>query len=303
MCLHRRFFSIFMTYSIHLSGVVFFVAADAYVALKAYLHSLHQYFVKIEDGQEILIDLQTRMAEILLEKDKKEVITFVDITMLINTIGNVNDFEEAENNPAYQMTYEREKKELIQIDKENQLSKIISFLKEKNTVNAIAPTDEEKIGYKKKLFRDNKRKKIAGVIAGISYFFSVNPLWLRLIYLLLFFFDASVSTIFYIASWILMPTNDHLPEQEAIKNIYRNSEKGIIAGVCKGLSEYFGIEEKYCRMIFIASNLFFGLGFIFYILLWALMPINDKNTNKNQESESTMGLEKIQSILEQYYKK
>lgn len=290
-----------MTYSINLSGAIFFVEAEAYIALKAYLYDLHQYFLKIEDGQEILVDLQTRMAEILLSKKSKDTIDAQDIQFIINTIGNINDFEEAEKNPAFEMTYQKEKNDLVIIEEKAHLEKIFDFLKEKNAIRKNPPKESKHIN-NKKLFRDNKRKKLAGVIAGIAYFFKVNPLWLRLLYILFSIFNPYVSIIFYGASWILMPSNDYLPEQDEVKKIYRNEQEGIIAGICKGLSHYLGLNEVYLRIIFVALNILGGLGLILYFSLWVLMPTTDQNPNVMSEEEQLLELKKIQNMLQKYYK-
>ncbi|GHG66352.1 PspC domain-containing protein [Streptomyces griseocarneus] len=46
----------------------------------------------------------------------------------------------------------------------------------------------------------------------------------------------------------------------------------MIAGVCAGLAERFGISRTTMRVIFLASCLLPGPQFVLYIALWILMP-------------------------------
>jgi len=54
----------------------------------------------------------------------------------------------------------------------------------------------------KRLYRNKKESKIAGVCLGISDYFSVDPVIIRLIFLITFFLGA--GPIVYIICWIVM---------------------------------------------------------------------------------------------------
>ncbi len=305
MFVHKRLFYI-MTYSINLSGVIFYLEADGYIALKAYLQSLHQYFANIEDGQEILVDLQTRIAEVLLENNqsqKKTILIFNDISSVIKTIGKVSDFEEAAQNPAFQSTYQEEElnqENQISDTKEDKIAKIFEYLKEKvNEKNIILP--KEKIIPPKKLFRDGKRKIIGGVLAGFSYFFKINPLWLRIIYILFSFFNISASFFMYILCWIFMPVHEDLPEQEDLKKIYRDSNSGVIAGVCEGLGFYLGVSSIAIRVVFSVLGFFGGIGLFLYILLWILMPDTKGFADTLDMEGQEIDTENLRLLIDKYY--
>ena len=49
-----------------------------------------------------------------------------------------------------------------------------------------------------------------------------------------------------------------------------------IAGVCLGLSDYFGVDVTIIRFIWVIITLFYGCGLIPYIILALIMP--DKET-------------------------
>jgi phage shock protein PspC (stress-responsive transcriptional regulator) len=55
------------------------------------------------------------------------------------------------------------------------------------------------------------------------------------------------------------------------KQLVRRDSNKIIAGVCGGLGEYFGIDPVLVRLAFVISVLMFGFGFLPYIILWILM--------------------------------
>ena len=51
----------------------------------------------------------------------------------------------------------------------------------------------------------------------------------------------------------------------------RSTGNKIIAGVCGGLAEYYGIPSKRVRWAFAIFGLF-GAGEVVYIVLWILLP-------------------------------
>ena len=56
------------------------------------------------------------------------------------------------------------------------------------------------------------------------------------------------------------------------KNLYRNTEDGIIAGVCAGLGDHFEIAHWVMRVVFIGAFLFIGPVIIMaYIICWIVL--------------------------------
>ena len=58
----------------------------------------------------------------------------------------------------------------------------------------------------KKLYRDKTDSKIAGVCSGIGDYFEIDPVIIRLIFLLGFFLGGGF--IVYIIGWIIIPIQD-----------------------------------------------------------------------------------------------
>ncbi|MFT4993760.1 MAG: phage shock protein C [Paraglaciecola sp.] len=69
---------------------------------------------------------------------------------------------------------------------------------------------------------------------------------------------------------------------KTVKNLYRDPDKGKIAGVCAGLSDYFGIELWLVRII-VLSAFFLTAGtfvFVSYIAAWFILDKKPGSTEK-----------------------
>ncbi len=54
---------------------------------------------------------------------------------------------------------------------------------------------------------------------------------------------------------------------------YRSSKDRMIAGVCGGLAQEFGVPTAVVRLaFFLATIMFGGVGAIIYVVLWIVMP-------------------------------
>jgi phage shock protein PspC (stress-responsive transcriptional regulator) len=61
------------------------------------------------------------------------------------------------------------------------------------------------------------------------------------------------------------------------KKLYRSESNKIIAGVCGGLADYFGLDATLIRIIWVLLVLLAGTGILAYIIAWILMPIQQVN--------------------------
>ena len=77
------------------------------------------------------------------------------------------------------------------------------------------------------------------------------------------------------------------------KRLYKSNDK-IIVGVAGGIAEYFQIDKTIIRIIWLVLVLFFGVGFLPYIICAVLMPkkSNDINENFNFSEKNEMSDEK-----------
>lgn len=54
--------------------------------------------------------------------------------------------------------------------------------------------------------------------------------------------------------------------------LVRPHDRRIIAGVCAGLAQRFGLRPTTVRLAFLVSCLLPGPQFVVYVVLWVLMP-------------------------------
>jgi phage shock protein PspC (stress-responsive transcriptional regulator) len=54
--------------------------------------------------------------------------------------------------------------------------------------------------------------------------------------------------------------------------LVRPADRAVIAGVCAGLADRFGMRPNTVRVLFVLSCLLPGPQIVIYLVLWALMP-------------------------------
>jgi len=61
-------------------------------------------------------------------------------------------------------------------------------------------------------------------------------------------------------------------ESALTKTLTRSRNDRVIAGVCAGLADRFGLSPLTVRVLFVLSCLLPGPQFVIYIALWIIMP-------------------------------
>jgi phage shock protein PspC (stress-responsive transcriptional regulator) len=56
------------------------------------------------------------------------------------------------------------------------------------------------------------------------------------------------------------------------KRLERSREGRLVAGVCAGLGDYFGVDATIVRLIFVAISVFAGAGLLVYLVAWLIIP-------------------------------
>ncbi|GAA4470266.1 hypothetical protein GCM10023189_58550 [Nibrella saemangeumensis] len=298
------------TISINISGVIFHIEEDGYDKLKSYLSSIQQYFSGYEDSQEIVTDIENRIAEKLLAKLKaaeKQAISIEDVNELISAMGTVADFEAVEEEEVLvggSRQYAADNGYTTTGGPQPGASGRQSAAGIGASSTTTAPP--------RKLYRDLNRKTIAGVASGIAHYFNIDPVWVRLLFLTLVlglppfseavfnngggFFSglAGFTLLFYIAMWIAFPGSMQLEEDKSIKKFYRNPDDKVLGGVASGLAAYFGIDPGVVRLLFVLGIVFFGVGFLAYIILWIISPEAQTLTEKMEMKGQPITLTNIE---------
>jgi phage shock protein PspC (stress-responsive transcriptional regulator) len=268
--------------SINISGIIFHIEEDGYESLRKYLDSINKYFASFEDSNEILADIESRVAEIFLSKlnEGKQVITAEDVNGLIATMGSVSDFKAAE-----EQEFASGGTSTQQDSSKNESGQTTS--NDSSTKTQARP---------QQLLRDQKRKIIGGVCSGLGNYFNVDPVWIRLLFALLAF-AYGVTLLIYIIMWIVVPGSYDLEEPEVGKKMFRDVERKVIGGVSGGVAAFFGIDIIAVRLLFIIFTVFFGVGFIVYIVLWIALPEAKSITDRMEMQGEPVTLSNIESNI------
>ena len=272
------------TISINISGILFHVEEDGYESLKDYLATINRYFASYEDSQEITNDIESRIAEVFLSKltPSQQVITQENVASVIAAMGSVEDFAaEAvlEEEPVHQRQATYQEEPVYEVEE------------------------------KKRLYRDTQRKILGGVAAGVAHYFRTDPLWVRVLLIILLFTDAfltfgalsTVTLITYIVLWIVLPGRDDLTNDAKIKKLFRNPDDQVLGGVCGGIAAYFGLDATLVRILFVASIFFGGAGLIAYVVLWIITPSALTLTDKMQMKGEPVTLSNIESSIKKNF--
>ncbi|MBV7439936.1 PspC domain-containing protein [Weeksellaceae bacterium TAE3-ERU29] len=171
------------THNIGLGGFSFSIEDSAYNKLKNYLIAVRTQLKNNEDRDEIIADVEYRMAELLKERLKiREVVNTEDINYIISTMGTPEAYNELDDSTTANQEH-------------------------------YSTSDFPKSSFaKKKLFRDPDYRILGGVCSGLGYYFGIERVWIRLALCILPFLDIlflnfSTGTVFllYIILWIIVP--------------------------------------------------------------------------------------------------
>ncbi|MFW5663678.1 MAG: PspC domain-containing protein [bacterium] len=184
------------TVTVNIGGIVFHIDEDAYEKLNLYLARIREN-LSTEDGtDEILSDIESRIAEMFQEKitSNKSVITITDVQEVIEQLGEPEQFDETEASSSKRRKHS---------------------------------SYEEKT--QKRLFRDPDDKYLAGVAGGLGAFLNLDPVWIRAAFVL-FTFVYGFGPVLYIILWIVVPkatTTAERLEMRGEKVNISNIEKSI----------------------------------------------------------------------------
>jgi phage shock protein PspC (stress-responsive transcriptional regulator) len=157
------------TVTINLAGQVYNMDEDAFGKLKNYLSAIESHFSKEAERTEIISDIEARIAELFTEKitPSKSVITLIDVNEIMGILGKPEDFGDVEGSQQEKTSHG----------------------------NSYAY---------RRMYRDPDHRVIGGVCSGIGAYFRIDPVILRILFLIAFF-GFGVGIIVYIILWIVLP--------------------------------------------------------------------------------------------------
>jgi phage shock protein PspC (stress-responsive transcriptional regulator) len=81
------------------------------------------------------------------------------------------------------------------------------------------------------------------------------------------------------------------------KRLFRDGDRAMLGGVCAGVAAYFNVDVVVIRAIYVFSLLTFGIGFLLYIVLWAIIPIAKTSSDKLRMKGQHVNIENMKSEL------
>ena len=151
---------------IHIAKVPYSIELSAKKNLEKYIAALELY----TGDSEVLEDIEIRITELLLERGIKQesVISDTDVAAVRAQLGEPKDFMSEDG---------------VEIDEA-----------------VVLPGDAPR-----KLYRNLDTAVIGGVLSGIASFFKINPLWIRLAFIILVFVSFGISALLYVVLWLIVP--------------------------------------------------------------------------------------------------
>lgn len=196
------------TVNINLGGMFFHIDEDAFQKLNRYFEAVKRSLSNSTGKDEIMKDIEMRIAELLTEKNKgeKQVVGIRDVEELITVMGQPEDYR---------------------IDDENTSEEPSSSY---NSSSKRA----------KKLYRDTDKGMLGGVLAGFGHYLGIDALWLRILMVILVF-TFGTGILVYLLLWILMPAAVTTTEK-----LEMTGEPVTISNIEKKVREEFeNISDKF----------------------------------------------------------
>lgn len=189
------------TVNINLANILFHIDEKAFNKLQRYLEAIKRSFMGTTGSDEIIADIEARIAELFHEKmeSDRQVITEKEVDEVITIMGQPEDY-------------------MVDDD----------IFEDRQRVPS------EGRSRVKKLYRDIDNKYIAGVCSGLEHYLGFDALWIRLIFIVLTLSTGFGFGLAYILLWILVPEAqttaqklDMRGEPVNISNIERKVKEGF----------------------------------------------------------------------------
>ena len=152
---------------IHLAKTPYDIELDAKEVLQKYLSEIKQMM----GSEDTMYEIEARMVELLGERGVQSngIITMSDVEDLRSKMGLPKEFSDSESTEDSQAD--------------------------------LAPSNSPA----KRLMRDTDNAIFGGVCAGIAAYWSINPLWVRLLFIISPFITFGTAILVYIIIWISLP--------------------------------------------------------------------------------------------------
>ena len=282
--------------NINFQGRVIPIEETAYDMLKQYVESLRIFFANEEGKDEIINDIEGRIAELFGETLKKGsiCITDGDVNNIIKSMGRPEEFDDEEASVKAQLSGDEEKRK-----------------DDKRERREYTQDQTEN----RRLYRDENHKILGGVCSGIANYFNIDPIIVRILFIVF----NGLTVLLYLILWVAVPSSSSLVIGSRRKRLFRDTENKMIAGVCAGLAQYFSVQVWVPRVLFLIPFLSFVfrwgnwgwwdfphfLSFSFspgaivvYIILWLVLPEAVTTAEKLEMKGEKVDMNTIKSTIQ-----
>ena len=284
--------------NINFHGRVVPIEVSAFDVLKEYTASLNRFFANEDGKEEIINDIESRIGELFQERLKSGAtcITDEDVNAIIRSMGRPEDFDTVESSATESAGTQQQAE----------------------TDTSAEPGITVKA---RRLYRDENDKVFGGVCSGLANYFGIDKVVVRIIFIILAV-SFGFGLIPYLILWIAVPSSATKEIGAVRKKLYRDSDDKIVAGVCSGIGNYFGINAWIPRVLFLLPFLSFatrwgnwGANYDFfdfvqvsfspgalmaYIILWLVIPEALTTTEKLEMKGEKVDMNSIKnSVMEE----
>jgi phage shock protein PspC (stress-responsive transcriptional regulator) len=192
------------TINVNIGGRVFNIEENAYDKLHTYLKTIRGYFEGNDSTDEIIADIELRIAELFMERTtgQKQVIVLADVDEVIAIMGKPEDYVDADE-------------------------------------QAFAEEDREPRP-SKQVFRDPDNKVVAGVCGGLSAYLGIDPIIMRVLFVVFTIFYG-VGVLIYLLLAIIIPKAKTTAEKLRMRG-----EPVTVDNISRKVNESFsGMKEDF----------------------------------------------------------
>lgn len=248
------------TISISLGGFSFIIDDPAYEKLKNYLNDIRLSLKGMEGTDEIMADVEVRIAEIFKERlGVREVVNELDVDHIVSVMGQPEQYVD---------------EEVEETDSTSQ-----------NQAHSGFSSSSEQV--KRKLYRDPDNKVVGGVLAGLAHYLGVDTWMTRVGWIVLLFADipitgTSFTVVSYLILWMALPLAQTATQKYEMFGQAGNFESikknaGVAAGEMRNIagktSDSFG---DFLRIVGKLILIFFGFWLVvggFATLIGAIITL------------------------------
>jgi len=224
------------TVTVNLGGFVFHIDEDACLRLENYLRKIESGLSNPEEAKEVIHDIELRLSELFKERlgTSRQVINLDDVNHIIKIMGEPEDI---------------------------------------NDNGSAKKDDSSSRSFGKRMYRDPDNRILGGVGAGLGAYFGIDPVIIRIILVITFFF---LGPLLYIVLWIAMPEAKNAAQKlemrgetvnaENIKKNIRDEYEKVKTNLNKGNTKK-EIEDIFREIFLVMGKVFLVF---FKVILWII---------------------------------